>query len=216
MKRLLIVLVFSFFLILAAYIASAEFLASKKSENYHYSNCADITQAIVQCDSPQKSNSNMARIDSISIGSHLTVQEVRQLIRLHNKARADVGVGPVSWSKKLAIYAQEWANNLASIDCELRHRPHSGKWKQEYGENLFIGTAGYYGVADAVKSWESEKTYYHGQTLNPSNWYESGHYTQIVWENTKQIGCAKIECNGDLIVVCNYNPPGNVLGQKPY
>jgi len=216
MKRLLIVLVFSFFLILAAYIASAEFSALKKSDNYNRSNCADTTKAIAQCNSPQKSNSNMTIIDSLSIGSNLTVQEVRQLIRLHNKARADVGVGPVTWSKKLAIYAQDWANNLASIDCELRHRPHSGKWKQEYGENLFIGTAGYYGVADAVKSWESEKTYYHGQTLNPSNWYESGHYTQIVWENTKQIGCAKIECNGDLIVVCNYNPPGNVLGQKPY
>jgi len=216
MKRLLIALVFSFFLILAVYITSAEFLASKKSDNYHYSNCADITQAIVHSDSTQKSDPDTTGVDNIPIGSHLTAQEVRQLIRLHNKARADVGVMPVIWSKKLAGYAEEWANNLASIDCALRHRPRSGKWKQEYGENLFTGTSGYYGVADAVKSWESEKTYYHGQTLNSSNFHDSGHFTQIIWKNTKQIGCAKVECKGDLIVVCNYNPPGNVLGEKPY
>ena len=85
-----------------------------------------------------------------------------------------------------------------------------------HGENLFMGTIGYYHVADAVTAWESEKKYYHGQTLNSSNWYDSGHYTQIVWKDTEQIGCAKAECDGNIIVVCNYNPPGNVLGQKPY
>jgi pathogenesis-related protein 1 len=210
-KRPQIALVFSLFLILAAYIANADLLASKKSYNYHHSNYAGSTEAIAKSDSPLKSNSNI----TIS-GSNLTVQELQQLIRLHNKARADVGVSPVIWSKKLSIYAQEWADNLASIDCDLRHRPRSGKWKQEYGENLFMGTSGYYGVADAVKSWESEKTYYHGEEINSSNCHDSGHYSQIVWKNTEQIGCAKAECNGNLIVVCNYNPPGNVLGQKPY
>jgi hypothetical protein len=98
----------------------------------------------------------------------------------------------------------------------MNHRPKSGKWKQRYGENLFIGTAGRYGVADAVQAWASEKKYYRGQTLDPSSWYDSGHYTQIVWKNTKYIGCAKTECGGKIIVVCNYDPPGNVLGQKPY
>jgi uncharacterized protein YkwD len=215
MKRPKITLFFSFFLILAAYIANADLLSSKKSYNYHHSNYADA-KTTAQSDSPIKSNSNITIRGNISIGSNLTAQEVQQLMRLHNEARADVRVSPLAWSKKLAIYAQEWADNLASIDCYLRHRPRSGKWKQEYGENLFMGTSGYYGVADAVKSWESEKTYYHGEELNSSNYHDSGHYTQIVWKNTGQIGCAKAECNGNLIVVCNYNPPGNVLGQKPY
>ncbi len=216
MKRLLIALVFSFFLILASYIASVESLASKKSDNYHHLNCTDTIKAIAQSNGPQKSDSHMTGIDSMSIGSLLTVQEVRQLIRLHNKARRDVYIAPVTWSKKLAIYAQKWANHLASKNCKLRHRPDSGKWKQEYGENLFMGTASYYGVADAVKSWESEKTYYHGQTITLAHLYNSGHYTQIVWKHTKQIGCAKVECNSNIIVVCNYDPPGNILGQKPY
>ena len=186
MKRPLITLFFSLFLMLAAYKADAELLGSITTN------------------------------DSISIGSNLSAQEVQQLLGLHNKVRADVGVAPMTWSMKLAIYAQEWANNLASMDCDIRHRLRFGKWKQEYGENLFIGTAGYYGVADAVMSWESEKIYYRGHILDSSNYHDSGHYTQVVWKTTEQIGCAKAECNGNLIVVCNYNPPGNVLGQKAY
>jgi len=216
MDRQLIVLVFFFLFILSVYIAGAESWTPEDPVNYGYSSWADTATSIAQGDSPRKSHSKMTTNDIVSIGSNLSAREVQQLISLHNEVRADVGVRPVVWSKKLAIYAQEWANNLASTDCSLRHRPRSGKWKQEYGENLFIGTAGYYGVADAVKSWESEKIYYHGQTLNPSNYHKSGHYTQLIWKNTEEIGCAKAQCNDDLIVVCNYNPPGNVLGQKPY
>ena len=190
--------------------------SSAKDSRYSEKPSADIIKAITYNDSIKERVSDTTIIDSASVGSTLTLQEVQKLIELHNKVRADVGVGPVTWSKKLATYAQEWANHLAVKGCRMEHRPNSGKWKQEYGENLFMGTAGYYGVADAVKSWESEKKYYHGQTIDTSNVYKLGHYTQIVWENTKQIGCAKIECEGNIIVVCNYNPPGNFLGQKPY
>jgi len=150
------------------------------------------------------------------IGSRLTGEETETLIRLHNKARADVGVGPLVWLKSLAEYAQSWADHLAATRCRIEHRPYSGKWKQRHGENLFVGTSGYYGVADAVKAWESEKSLYHGKPLNSSNWYPSGHYTQMVWRSTSHIGCAKAECGGNVIIVCNYDPPGNVLGQKPY
>jgi len=154
--------------------------------------------------------------DSASIGLGLSLKEVQQLIDVHNKVRADVGVVPLNWSKELAIYAKEWADHLASAGCRMEHRPHSGRWKQEHGENLFMGTSGHYGVADAVTAWESEKKYYKGGTLNSSNWYDSGHYTQVIWNDTRRVGCDKAECDGRIIVVCNYDPPGNVLGQKPY
>ena len=151
-----------------------------------------------------------------SIGSNLTLQEVEELLREHNKARAEVGVGPLHWSKQLALYAEEWATHLVLTKCRLEHRPDSGTWQQVHGENLFMGTAGYYGVADAVKEWVSEKKYYKGGTLTSSNWEASGHYTQVVWKDTTQLGCAKVACKGNIIVVCNYDPPGNFLGQKPY
>src|SRR4030042_329620 len=116
---------------------------------------ADATKAMAQNDK--------TAIDCSSIGSRLSSQEVQQLVSLHNKVRAEVGVGPVIWSKELAVYAQEWANHLASTNCSLQHRPASGQWKREYGENLFMGTVGYFGVAAAVRPWEREKKYYTDQ-----------------------------------------------------
>ncbi len=151
-----------------------------------------------------------------SIGSHLTPLEVGQLLTSHNRARAEVGLAPLAWSNALAVYAQKWADHIASTSGLMEHRPHSGRWKQEHGENLFMGTAGYYGVADAVMAWEKEKIEYDGGAVDRYNVHACGHYTQLIWRNTKRIGCAKVRCAGDVIVVCNYDPPGNVLGQTPY
>ncbi len=182
----------------------------------HQESNMNAIETASRSDSTHRTHSDTTKTDSMSIGSRLTKEEVEQLIKLHNKARSDVGVGPLKWSSELAINAQEWADRLASENCKMEHRPHSGKWLQKHGENLFMGTVGFYGVADAVKAWESERFLYKGGVLNYSNWYSSGHYTQMVWSNTKHVGCAKVECDGNIIVVCNYDPPGNVLGQKPY
>ena len=149
-------------------------------------------------------------------GSRLTPLEVRQLLTFHNRARADVGLAPVMWSNELARYAQEWADHLASTSRRMEHRPPSGRWKQEHGENLFMGTAGYYGVADAVIAWEKERRAYDGRAIDESNVHAFGHYTQLVWRSTRRIGCAKVACAGNVIIVCNYDPPGNILGQTPY
>jgi len=45
-----------------------------------------------------------------------------------------------------------------------------------------------------------------------------GHYTQVVWKNSTKIGCAGVVCSngGGIIYGCNYDPPGNYSGQKPY
>jgi len=43
-----------------------------------------------------------------------------------------------------------------------------------------------------------------------------GHYTQIVWRDTKQVGCGVARDNRREIWVCNYDPPGNWVGHRPY
>jgi pathogenesis-related protein 1 len=150
-----------------------------------------------------------------AVGSRLTPGEVQQALAAHNRARAEAGATPLMWSKDLAVYAQEWADHLASTSRRMEHRPHSGKWKQEYGENLFMGTAGYYGFSDAVALWHKEESAYHGQAIDIATINAYGHYTQVVWKSTRRVGCAKVECEGNVIMVCNYDPPGNIVGQKP-
>jgi pathogenesis-related protein 1 len=140
----------------------------------------------------------------------------QEILDEHNRVRAAVGVGPLIWSDTLASYAQEWADHLARVGCRMQHRPPSGGGNHRYGENMFAGTAGYYGMIDAVQSWESEKQHYSGGPIIPSNFRKIGHYTQMVWRDTTHVGCGAVTCRGQLIIVCNYDPPGNIVGKKPY
>lgn len=142
--------------------------------------------------------------------------DIKVLLAEHNRARSDVRVQPLKWSKKIAKYSTAWAKHLAKKRCKIKHRPRSGKWQQQFGENLFRGTRSYYGLAEAVRAWESEKKDYKGGPVTRSNFRPIGHYTQMVWHNTTHVGCAQSFCKDLRIVVCNYDPPGNYLGQKPY
>ena len=144
-------------------------------------------------------------------GSKMSARDIQAITAYHNKVRADVGVGPLKWSANLAVYAQEWADHLAVTTCKMKHRT-----EKKYGENLFQGTAGYYTAVDAAKGWESERKDYRGGVLTQTNWHPAGHYTQMVWRETTVLGCGEAACNKTLIVACNYDPPGNYIGRRPY
>jgi pathogenesis-related protein 1 len=42
------------------------------------------------------------------------------------------------------------------------------------------------------------------------------HYTQIVWRKTRAVGCAVATARRREVWVYNYDPPGNVIGYRPY
>jgi pathogenesis-related protein 1 len=141
----------------------------------------------------------------------MSPQDIAAITAHHNKVRADVGVGPLTWSGGLASYAQQWAEELAITGCRMKHRN-----PNTYGENLFQGTFGAFTAVDAAKAWETEKKDYGGGVLTEANWAPAGHYTQMVWRQTTHVGCGQAICRNTLIVACNYDPAGNVLGRKPY
>ena len=135
-------------------------------------------------------------------------------VDLHNAARADVGVGPVSWDDNVAAFAQSYAAQRQG-DCALEH---SGGGPNGYGENLFWGSPGAdWSASDAVNSWVSEKQFYDHDTNSCAADQVCGHYTQVVWRASTAIGCARAVCNnGGVFITCSYKPAGNVRGQSPY
>ena len=153
----------------------------------------------------------------VATGSKVSKNDAQTALDFHNKVRKDVSVQPLEWSTQLAAFAQLWANKLADSGCKLAHRPSSGKWAQLYGENIFFGTANTLTTLDASKAWYGEIKDFSSGRLTVDNWTKVAHYTQMVWRSTTKIGIAKASCqSGATIIVANYSPIGNYMGQKPY
>lgn len=87
----------------------------------------------------------------------------------------------------------------------------------KYGENIFCK----YGSGnidvdgpEAVKSWYDEIQHYNFNAAGFNS--NTGHFTQVIWRNSKKLGIAKVRNNkGQIFVVANYDPPGNYQGQFP-
>jgi len=154
----------------------------------------------------------------------LDSRQQSEMVEAHNQYRSEVGVSSkVTWSAKLGEMAQAYANRLKNDrGCNPTHSQTNG-----VGENLYWASAVRYStgktelqqitakqVADA---WGSEKSDYHYPSNSCADGKVCGHYTQMVWENTDEIGCAKAVCaDNSQIWVCNYYPAGNYVGKKPY
>lgn len=133
------------------------------------------------------------------------------MVERHNYWRSQLGIADLTWSSELAAFAQDWANKLAKT-CNMKHRQ-----KSPYGENIYWKSAKSTAI-EAVDAWASEQQFFNFTTQKcKGDWSRCGHYTQVIWENTKKVGCAVAVCkDGGEIWVCNYDPPGNYIGQKPY
>jgi uncharacterized protein YkwD len=138
------------------------------------------------------------------------------MLEAHNAARASVmpaaspAIPPLVWSDTVAAAAQTWANN-----CMFAHNTDG------YGQNIFAGSGAYKPPA-VVAAWVAEAANY--DYANNSCSAVCGHYTQVVWRDSAELGCGMAMCTenspfsgGDWeLWVCNYSPAGNFDGEKPY
>lgn len=143
----------------------------------------------------------------------------------HNAVRARMhtpmpspAIPPVKWSTAIAAIAQAYADT-----CPMGHSMRPG-----YGENIaFFG--GFMSNAEMVtESWAGEEScwtygaFFQGDSCNmlctsSMNANGCGHYTQVIWRETTEIGCGVGTCfGGQEIWVCNYQPQGNFVGMLPY
>ncbi|MDO8990841.1 MAG: CAP domain-containing protein [Sideroxyarcus sp.] len=151
--------------------------------------------------------------------------DTSEMVAAHNRWRKNVGAPPLTYSAELANSAQAWANHLKqSNQCKMRHSDPDAK----YGENLYWASAIEWsnGLREqqtvspktVVDSWASERADYNYKTNSCAKAKMCGHYTQVVWKSTRTVGCAVAVCEDsrEQVWVCQYQPPGNWVGQKPY
>ncbi len=132
----------------------------------------------------------------------------------HNRARAAVGAPPLAWNNRLSSDAIAWGMTLA----RERRWEHDGNNDDE-GENLWMGTAGAFTVEEMIGSWAGERRDYRPGVFpniaRPGrSWHDVGHYTQMIWARTTEVGCGLVRGDGSDYLVCRYSPPGNVMGAR--
>jgi uncharacterized protein YkwD len=175
-------------------------------------------------------------MENAAVGPNPETGRLAGITAAHNAIRANVStptpnppLPPLTWSESLAATAQAYADKLATTGgCQLVHSGAPG-----LGENL-----AYYGgqmasAEQAVGGWAGEVSCWtYGNFMQSdacdmactSAMYTSGcgHYTQLVWRDTTEVGCGVALCSSSggfsskEIWVCNYTPQGNYVTEKPY
>ncbi|KFQ74913.1 Cysteine-rich venom protein piscivorin, partial [Phoenicopterus ruber ruber] len=153
--------------------------------------------------------------DALSVNK---VNQQKLIVDKHNTLRR--GVNPTAsnmmkmqWHPLAAKNAQTWANK-----CTLSHSPaNMRKTNVPCGENLFMSSAPV-SWSYAIQAWYNEvKNFKYGTGASPPG-AVIGHYTQVVWYNSYQIGCAVAYCPNSrykYFYVCHYCPAGNLISSIP-
>ena len=141
----------------------------------------------------------------------------QRLLAAHNAERATIGVPPLAWNAALAADARAWADELAATG-KFEHSPDEAG-QEPQGENLWAGTPRAYSPEAMVHLWLSEKRDYRPGVF-PNNSRSGdvenvGHYTQLIWRASRQVGCATAVGRDEEFLVCRYSQAGNVIGQRP-
>jgi uncharacterized protein YkwD len=160
---------------------------------------------------------------SNSTGNTQGADIIGSILTIHNRERTAVGVPPLVWNDKLAAGAKNWAEQMVTT-AGFAHSTCCGAFKN-YGEGIAgIQNATNLGIIDGEERWIAEKNNpgYHGGPFYPdpkSTNGAPGHYTQIVWKSTTEVGCGIAppgNALGFMVLVCQYKPPGNIFGQPAY
>ncbi|MFM6182997.1 MAG: CAP family protein [Dolichospermum sp.] len=141
----------------------------------------------------------------------------------HNSYRATHRSPALTTSSSANNSAQTWAQYLADNGL-FQHS--TANQRNNAGENLYVfyttSSIDAINLANkAVTSWYDEVSKY--DYSKPGFSSATGHFTQVVWKSTTQLGCGVARGTKTMsgtkfnafYVVCHYLPAGNVTGQFP-
>jgi hypothetical protein len=178
-----------------------------------------------------------------------TTQDKIQILEAHNRYRTLTAQGStygqpsasnmnqLLWDTGLEKIAQDysakciWAHN-SNRNSDMANNADLASFdytNQPVGENLFLTSASenLAAVLQGIQYWYDEYTYYTYGVMSTSGSCQSGqqcgHYTQLVWGNTRYVGCGYTKCpsvsggfGNSVLLVCNYYFAGNIIGNYPY
>jgi Cysteine-rich secretory protein family len=140
-----------------------------------------------------------------------------RLLDAQNAQRSAMHVPPLAWNEGLASDARQWARELAATG-RFEHSP-DGPGEDPQGENLWAGTPRAFSPEAMIALWSAERRDYRPGVF-PNNSRSGdvenvGHYTQMIWRSTRQVGCATAVGRHEEVLVCRYSQAGNVYGERP-
>ena len=140
----------------------------------------------------------------------MNAASIEEMLKAHNDLRRARKIRPLQWSSSLAESAQQWAEHLASIGV-MEHN-----LRLRVGQNLYVISGATTRPAMVVRRWAEEATDYREAQDYCRPGAVCGHFTQIIWAATEDVGCGVASGRRGQFWVCFYLPPGNVVGQKPF
>ncbi|KAG7858787.1 hypothetical protein KL939_002909 [Ogataea angusta] len=178
---------------------SDDLISSSSSSLSSSSSSSSSSSALVSSSTSSSSSS----VSSSSLSSF-----AQTYLDRHNYFRALHEDTPnLAWNDDVAEVAQSYADAY-TCNGELVHSGNSLDG-QSLGENLAYGYN--FATAGAVDAWYDEISQYNYS--NPGYSEATGHFTQLVWKSSTDIGCAYKYCGSYLgyYIVCNYLPIGNLV-----
>ena len=137
---------------------------------------------------------------------------LEEILNAHNEIRLKHNSPPLKLNPSLSMIAQNYAEKL----CDIKKLIKSGSmfYNQKLGENLFFSENNCTGEEVTLYWYKGRKNYdFNNLSKNKKN-EENDNFTQLIWKNTKEVGFGFNHDNdGNLYVVANYYPCGNIKGQ---
>jgi uncharacterized protein YkwD len=170
-----------------------------------------IVGAVLVAAGPEGKQANAAPSKPVALDAFTA-----EMLRLHNEERAFHDRLPLTWDSTLARDAAQWADHLA-ITNRFDHASKELRAKGQ-GENLWMGTREAYSWIEMVGAWLAEaehtKSGRFPDVAASGNWADVGHFTQLIWPETRKLGCAVKSSPSDDYLVCRYWPAGNRIGDN--